>query len=440
MNALDINPLLTRARDHHTAARLADAEAAYRAALDLTPERPAILHNLGVVIAAQGRHADALALFDRTLAAEPGYAAAHYNRGVALEKLSRPREAIAALSRCVALDPGHYDAHRALGFLSLAQGDRGRALDHFARTYELRRGDDRDGAALASLVYSSRSKLRHDAAQLRHVASTKRDGKRFELLASAYDVVAQDFPEAITRLDDSQLDMLGEDYNTAIIAGSAPECPTGTIDAALDASAITANFRAHECAATWFDGLLAPKALAALQRYLLESTIWHDFSHIGGFVASYLEDGLACPLVLQIADELRAALPEILGPYPLTQAWAFKGLEGSSAVAAHADDAEVSVNFWVTPDDANLDAEAGGLRICRAPPPADWRISGYDADTAEILAFMELNRDTSLVVQYGANRAAIFQSRLFHASDAPRFAPGYANHRINVTLLYGRSK
>ena len=43
-----------------------------------------------------------------------------------------------------------------------------------------------------------------------------------------------------------------------------------------------------------------------MQRFLLESTIWHDFSHIDGFVASYLEDGLACPLLLQIADELRA--------------------------------------------------------------------------------------------------------------------------------------
>ena len=30
-------------------------------------------------------------------------------------------------------------------FLWLAEGDRGRALDHFARTYELRRGEDRTG-------------------------------------------------------------------------------------------------------------------------------------------------------------------------------------------------------------------------------------------------------------------------------------------------------
>jgi tetratricopeptide (TPR) repeat protein len=437
MNVLD--NLLAQAHAHHTAGDLASAETAYRAALTLAPGRSSILHNLAVVVASRGHDAEALALLDQALAAEAGYASAHYNRGVALDKLGRSREAIASLSRAVAIDPGHYDTHRALGFLWLAEGNRDRALDHFARTYELRRGEDRDGSAFASLAYASRSKLQHDAAQLRHIAKTKRDGKRFELLARAYDVVARDFPDAITRLDDSQLDMLGDDYNTAILSASAPEIVGGTINPALDAATITANFRQQACAATWFDELLAPAALAALHHYLLESTIWHDFSHIGGFVASYLEDGLACPLLLQIADDLRKALPEIFGPHPLTQAWAFKGLDGSSAVAAHADDAAVSVNFWVTSDVANLDANAGGLRICRTAPPADWEMSGYDADTEDVLAFMQRHGDTSLVVPYRENRAAIFQSRLFHASDAPRFASGYANHRINVTLLYGRA-
>src|SRR4029079_9914494 len=85
------------------------------------------------------------------------------------------------------------------------------------------------------------------------------------------------------------------------------------------------------------DNVLTPPALAALRRYLLESTIWHDFDHIDGFVASYLEDGLACPLVLQIADELRRAFSNILGAHPLSQAWAFKGLKAEAAVDVHAD-------------------------------------------------------------------------------------------------------
>jgi hypothetical protein len=43
-----------------------------------------------------------------------------------------------------------------------------------------------------------------------------------------------------------------------------------------------------------------------------------------------------------------------------------------------------------------------------------------------------------MIVPYRENRAVLFESRLFHRSDAPHFAPGYENRRINVTLLFGR--
>ena len=201
---------------HHKAGRLAEAEADYLAALVLSPGRASVLHNLGVVAAARGDQRTALGRFEEVIAAEPDYASAHYNRAVALHALGRGREAIAAFERAAHLEPGHYDAHRALGFLWLAEGERGRALDHFARTCELRRGEDRDGSALASLTHATRGKLAHDAAQLRHIAGRRRDGKRFELLARAYDDVLRGFPGGIRALDQRQLDMLGDDYNTAI--------------------------------------------------------------------------------------------------------------------------------------------------------------------------------------------------------------------------------
>src|SRR5262249_26087099 len=149
---------------HHEAGRLDQAEAAYREALGLSPGHAAIAHNLGVIAAARGRHRDALAHFDAAIAAEPQYASAHYNPGSALQTLGQPRDALQSLVRVCAIDPGHYDAHRALGFLWLAEGDRGRALDHFARTHELRRGDDRSGIASKSLTWTARDKLLHDAA------------------------------------------------------------------------------------------------------------------------------------------------------------------------------------------------------------------------------------------------------------------------------------
>src|ERR1044071_3778686 len=423
---------------HHEAGRLDQAEAAYRDALGLAPGHPAITHNLGVIAAAHGRHGEAIVQFDAAIAAEPQYASAHYNRASALQALGRSRDALQSFARVCAIEPGHYDAHRALGFLWLAEGNRSRALDHFARTYELRRGEDRLGIASKSLTWTARDKLTHDAEQFRYLAERRRDRLRFEALARNYRAVAEGVPEQAVPLSDEQLDALGDDYNTAIHVVGAPEIAGRAVSARPDRDALIGRFREREAGAVWFDDLLTPEGLAALRRYLLESTIWHDFSHIGGFVASYLEDGLACPLLLQIVDEIRSALPELLGPRPLTQAWAFKGLEATAAIAAHADDAAISINFWVTPDRANRNPCGGGLEVCRVPPPAAWQVRGYDADMAAIAAFLDQNAGESLIVPYRENRAVLFESRLFHRSGATDFAPGYENHRINLTLLFGR--
>ncbi|MCC6780356.1 MAG: tetratricopeptide repeat protein [Hyphomicrobiales bacterium] len=417
--------------------RLEEAAAAYRAALDTRPGHGVATHNLGVVLAAQGEHQAALRCFDEALAADSAYVSAYYNRAIACIALGRAREAVRSLARTCALEPQHYEAHRALGFLWLSQGERGRALDHFARAYELRRGEDRIAIAATSLGTATRDKLLHDAEQFRHLARRLRNGQRLELLARNYEEVADRIGDAPARLSAQDRDLLGADYNTAIHVRGAPEIAGRAVSPRADVDALTRRFGADQ--AVYCDDLLTPTALQALRRYLLESTIWHDFSHIGGFVASYLEDGLACPLLLQIVDELRASFPALLGPLPLSQAWAFKGLRPTAAIDAHADDAAISVNFWVTPETANLSPDHGGLVVCRAAPPPDWTMTDYESDRQRVVAFLEQRAESNLVVPYRANRAVVFRARLFHYSDAPNFQSGYENHRINMTLLFGHA-
>jgi Tfp pilus assembly protein PilF len=431
----EFRALVADAMTHFQEGRPAEAESAYRAALAIVPANPAATHNLGVAIAAQGRHRDAIGCFDEALRTDPSYVSAHYNRAVALMRLGEAQEAVKAFDRSVKLEPQHYEAHRALGFLWLAQGERGRALDHLARTYELRRGDDRTTTARKSLIAATQHKLEHDAEQFLYISQRTRDRLRFEHLARSYRAVAEQLSNEVTALSDAQIDALGVDYNTPIHLRAAPEVAGSAVNERPDHDALAARFDQH--GAIFVDDLLTPQALDSLRRFLLESTIWHDFSHIDGFVASYLEDGLASPLLLQIADELRSAFTKILGAHSLSQAWAFKGLRPEAAVDVHADDAAVSVNFWVTPTEGNLDPEHGGLVVCRAPPPDDWEIKDYDADQARIVTFLERNTADSLVVPYRQNRAVLFRSRLFHYSDSPKFASGYENHRINLTLLYG---
>lgn len=432
--------LLDRALGFQQAGRGRDAETAYRDLLDVDPDNAVARHNLAVLTAQRGDAAAAVDLFDVLIAAQPHYVSAHLNRANALRALGRTDAAIHAFRTVVALEPDHHDAHRALGFLWLASGERDRALDHFARTYDLRRGEDRSGIANASLRSGSVFKLKHDSDLFRNLPPRARDGQRFEMLARLYDSITEEMSDGVSDLTDDQLETLGADYNTPIHLVDTPEVPAtqgGALNRTLDGARIEQAYRAEQPGVAWFDDLLSPVALDRLLRFLQHSTIWHDFRHIGGFVATYLEDGLACPLMLQIADEIRAALPGLLADQPLTQAWAFKGLVGDRPIDVHADDAAISLNFWVTPDAANRNPDTGGLRIYRAVPPADWPILDYDADRARITDFLDTHGDSAITVPYRQNRAVLFDSRLFHGTDAPDFTSGYSTHRINITLLFG---
>lgn len=436
-DAAPLKDLLAEAAAHYHAGRWQDAEAAYRAALDQAPNKAPVMHNLGIVAAGAGDPVQAISWFDQVIEAAPGYAVAHANRAVALLELGRRREAIAGFVRATSLEPDNYAAHRTLGILFLAEGNRSRALDHFARAYELRRGEDRTGIARRSLDQTNRCKLRHDAEQFRYLAKRRRDGAGFEMLARAYEGKAQGLGLGLVKLAPADIEMIGEDYNTAINVAEAPEIKDGALNPALDRDAILRGF--EKAGFALFDEFLSPRAFASLRDYLLRSTIWHDFTHIDGFVAAYLEDGLACPLLLQIADELRTLFPKLLGQHPLSQAWAFKAVEPKAAVDIHSDDGAVSINFWMTRIEASRGAaERNGLGLCLAPPPEDWRVRDYEKDKARAKHFLAEHAGEVEIVPYRENRAVLFKSRLLHWSDAPDFAEGYENHRVNVTLLFGK--
>src|SRR5215467_9310836 len=104
----EFRALVADAMTHLQGGRPADAERTYRAALAIVPADPAVTHNLGVAIAAQGRHHEAIGWFDEALGADPSFVSAHYNRAVALIALGKTQDAIKAFSRAAALEPQHY--------------------------------------------------------------------------------------------------------------------------------------------------------------------------------------------------------------------------------------------------------------------------------------------------------------------------------------------
>ncbi len=214
----------------------------------------------------------------------------------------------------------------------------------------------------------------------------------------------------------------------------------------VDGHAVNPDTSGGEIAARWqtsrpqiavIDNLLTDEALARLRRFCWGSTIWRK-AYRGGYLGAMPEHGFACPLLAQIAEELRSAYPAILERQPLLQLWGFKYDSRLSGINIHADFAAVNVNFWITPDEANLDPDGGGLVVWDAPAPLGWDFAKYNDDAPAARDFLTRAGARPVTIPYRANRAVIFDSDLFHETDRIAFKEGYLNRRINITLLYGR--
>jgi hypothetical protein len=130
--------------------------------------------------------------------------------------------------------------------------------------------------------------------------------------------------------------------------------------------------------------------------------------------------------------------PEIIGDHPLMYFWAFKYDSSQQGIRVHADFAAVNINFWITPDEANLDPEHGGLVVWNVAAPLEWTFERYNAADGDIRALIRAQQGRSVTAPYRSNRAVIFDSDLFHETDEITFRPEYECRRINVTLLFGR--
>ncbi len=84
--------------------RNTEAEALFRQSLALAPDHEGS-YNLGLALARQGRFGEALGQYDQAIALEAKFAAAHAGRAWALEQLARPAEALGSHARSVELAP-----------------------------------------------------------------------------------------------------------------------------------------------------------------------------------------------------------------------------------------------------------------------------------------------------------------------------------------------
>jgi Tfp pilus assembly protein PilF len=464
----------------------------------MTPQQ---LFHSAVGLQQQGRLAEAETLYRQVLAEAPGAVDAWINRGAALQGLGRLQEALACYDQAVTRGPSHASAwaNRAQVFLALNQP--APALENFDSVVKLlpQHAGAWRGRASALFALKRSEEALHSLDRALAIAPADLD-TQYRRAAILH--VEQRFDEALAALD--AILAAHSDHSDALTLKSALLCETGraadgmacyrhhaeihfgalpvtqpadpdfkkTHDAEqrtwMGAHGIAANgfhletgartagpavnpANADSVARRWaesdpqivvIDDLLTPDALAGLRRFAWGSTMWRrPYPH--GYLGAVPEQGFACPLLAQIAEELRSVFPSVMGNNGLGLMWGFKydshlNNQRSAGIPIHADQAKVNVNFWIAPDDANRDTNSGGLVVWDVKPPLDWDFARYNGNEAAIRAFLTESGAKPITVPHRANRAVIFDSDLFHATDRIDFQEGYENRRINVTMLYGR--
>jgi hypothetical protein len=284
-------------------------------------------------------------------------------------------------------------------------------------------------------------KLQHDLLQLNALSEEGSIGNNANELTSAYiDEIGRLSSldrEARVPVDRDRRDTLSKYYGR-IIHVEPTRRQREALSAAWSRAQAEREYHQSRSGVVIVDNFLNPDALHSLRRFCTLSTVWNANRYPHGRLGALFVSGFACPLLSQIAEEVRDQLPSIIGPsYPLKQLWGYKYPPYLPGGSLHADFAAVNVNFWISPSEANRDPLTGGLIVYEADAPPDWDFELYNARPDLIEQFLLRHSFRARYIPYQENRAIIFNSDLFHRTAEVKFDEDYKTRRINITMLYG---
>ena len=451
---LSIHALLQQAIASHKAGQCAAAEKAYLAVIDAEPGHAEANHNLGVLMAQSGRVAEGLAHLERALksnshetlyffsyakgllaagnlveagavlargralgladkrfealrsqiaaqAVSPDDPAALDELGTALLAEGKIEDAIETYRKALAIAPDFADAHFHLGWVLSENGRVAEGFAHYMRRAALVYGKGKPPASDQPPY-----KVKHDMEQRDYLAGGKAPPD------------APYVPDMFHLAEGSRID--GPAVN-----------PTNATPKLFD------DWRSASPQLVVMDDFLTSAALEKLRAYCAGSTVWRKL-YSAGYLGAAPEDGFACPLLAQIVEEIQATFRPILRDEPFQYLGAFKY---DSALCAgtntHADNSALNVNFYITPDDANLDPEHGGMEIWDLAAPDVEAQRKYSSSEEGVRDLLQRSGAKSTIIPHRANRGVIFKSALFHKTDTFTFKSDYLSRRINVSLLFG---
>lgn len=423
----------------------------YRAVLAEQPAHGEANHNLGVLLAQQGQDAQSLPLFQAALKSQPGISQYWLSYASALLVTGHPREAQLVLSRGqqrglagpavdalllkaqTASIPSKADLLIEHGTAQAMQGRMTEAIASYREAITIEPGNARAHFRLGSILSETGQIAEGFSHYMRRAALVHSEAAR-----------AQDGPKPVHRakhdLEQAEYLASARSFHTPVMPyhlEDGTRLPGPAVDPANATPELVQRWRDSHPQMVVIDSFLTRPALDRLRQYCAGSTIWHR-NYDAGYIGATPEDGLACPLMAQIAEEISATFPQIIGEHSFRYLGAFKyDSTLSRGTNTHADNSAVNVNLYIAPDEANLDPESGGMDIWDVRAPAGEEMRRYNSDERLARDFLEHSEAHMTRVPHRANRAVIFKSDFFHKTSDCRFREGYLNKRINVSLLFG---
>jgi tetratricopeptide (TPR) repeat protein len=408
--------------------------------------------NLGNALKDQGRFEEAAASFARVTELNPAMAEAHVNLGNVLKRSGNITAAYAHYQQAIRLSPELGQAHMNLALLLTEQARFDQAKNAFQKVFHLTHGNELWNAPRFTTRWSkettpirtTRFALINSVEHIEHLIGRGKLDPSFAQMARAYRAVLAELTEAhgktLITLTPGQSARIAGFYGKVVHFVDAPRIAPPVVNPKLDFREIEDAYLASPVAVIHFDDFLSPAALHALYDFCLESTIFVAQAQ-GEFLSSYVGDGFQCSLLFQIVEELKQRFPRLLGNQVLGNMWVYRYPSEGEGVRAHTDEGSVTFNFWITPDEANLEPQRGGLVIYTKEQPLDWDWRRFNLDKDDPAMQKEiqdfLHSADAVAIPYRGNRALLFHSNLFHRSDYFHFKDDYRSRRMNVTLLFG---
>lgn len=421
---------------------LAAARKAHETAVRLQPELLDARLQLARVLWRSTDPDAARAQLDRLLAHAPDHLGARQERARLAREQNDHTVADADLAHWARLKPLDLTPVVTAGMLAYERGEDQKAMEWLqqARTRRLNQPGHRD--------ITVSTKLQHDLQQLHWLLERgELDPDDAARAIDAYTQVYTDLygsvdqhaeaPKGLQPLSEAQKYLLAPWYMQPHHVPECPAEPDGALNPALSREAILAEWHAQSPGLSVLDDLLKPTVRHRLWAWCHRATIWSDFTYAGGYVGATIADGFVNPLVLQIARELGALLPELFADAPLRQAWAYKYAPQLQGINPHADAAAVNVNFWLAPDEANRDPNTGGLVVYLREAPLDWDFEAFNNEPERLMQLVHDENIPPIRIPHRCNRAVVFNADLIHATDTLHFGTRYEDRRINVTMLFG---